>query len=370
MGNTNILEKENNNIINVNNMVQNKIRDNYADVIKAIGIISIVIGHSSWYITKYKIQIGPFVYSYHLMIFMFVSGYLFNTLKLKENNQYKSKYIANQIVKMAKLYFIYNLVFVILHNLFVKLQLINSSYYSTSVIVKNIFNGLTFITSETLLGTFWFIPMMLIAKILFVCVYDKTKNNNKISLLTMILFGILGILLCYKNIHLQYMVQTSILSVFFMYLGLFYKKHFEIVDKYVYKLGFIPSSIIIYKINYLTNSSIELSVNRIINPFIFFIISITGIYFCLSLAKFIMQNKFIEDRMADIGKNSFHIMALHFLFIKIIDIIYCMIKGINDYSVITKFPNSFELWYLYIPFGVILPVLLIKSLSFIKIKYL
>ena len=62
-----------------------KKRDNY--IVKAIGIISIIIGRSCGYITKFNIQLGPFVYSYYLMIFMFVSGYLFNLSKLKENGE-------------------------------------------------------------------------------------------------------------------------------------------------------------------------------------------------------------------------------------------------------------------------------------------
>lgn len=348
-------------------MVQNKIRDNYVDIIKAIGIISIVMGHSGWYITRFKIQMGPFVYSYHLMIFMFISGYLFDISKLKESKEYKNKYIGKQIIKMVKLYFVYNFIFVLFHNFFVKFGMINSQSYSLSQIVKNISNSLTFVSQEHFLGAFWFIPMMLIAKILFVCTYDKIKDNNIFCLLTMISFGGLGVLLCYKNIYLQYMAQISILSVFFIYLGLFTKIYIKKLDKYIYKLGFIPAGIIIYVINYITNSSVELSINRIINPFIFFIISITGIYFCLSLAKFIKGKK-IENKITEIGKNSFHIMALHFLFMKIIDVIYCKINGIEDILLMSKFPTSFDLWYLYIPFGVIMPVLVIKLLKYIKEK--
>ena len=81
-----------------------------------------------------------------------------------------------------------------------------------------------------------------------------------------------------------------------------------------------------------------------------------------------MKNKNIENKMADIGKNSFHIMALHFLFMKFIDVIYCKIHGINDILLMSKFPISFKLWYLYILFGVIMPVLIIKLLNYIKIK--
>jgi len=49
-------------------------RDAYIDILKGIGIISIVIGHSSWILPITKIPIGPIVYSYHLMIFYLLQG--------------------------------------------------------------------------------------------------------------------------------------------------------------------------------------------------------------------------------------------------------------------------------------------------------
>ena len=45
-------------------------RDSYIDILKAIGIISIVIGHSSFVFPGSNFKIGPFVYTYHIMIFM------------------------------------------------------------------------------------------------------------------------------------------------------------------------------------------------------------------------------------------------------------------------------------------------------------
>lgn len=60
-------------------------------------------------------------------------------------------------------------------------------------------------------------------------------------------------------------------------------------------------------------------------------------------------------------------MALHFLTIKIIDIIYSKINNINDINIISKFPNSYSnnLWIVYIFIGIFLPtflLLLIKNI--------
>ena len=50
-----------------------KQRDTLIDLLKGIGIISIVIGHSSWILPGIGFPMGPFVYTYHIMIFFFVA---------------------------------------------------------------------------------------------------------------------------------------------------------------------------------------------------------------------------------------------------------------------------------------------------------
>lgn len=59
-------------------------------------------------------------------------------------------------------------------------------------------------------------------------------------------------------------------------------------------------------------------------------------------------------------------MALHFLVFKLIDYGYAhfITKIIGD---ISKIPHSYGIWWIYIPMGVVLPVLLvevIRKLSF------
>ncbi|MFR3422262.1 MAG: hypothetical protein ACLTTO_00405 [Lachnospiraceae bacterium] len=46
------------------------------DIVKAIGIISIVMGHCCYsiMIPALNVSVGEFVYSYHLMVFFFCGG--------------------------------------------------------------------------------------------------------------------------------------------------------------------------------------------------------------------------------------------------------------------------------------------------------
>lgn len=93
-----------------------KRRDAFIDILKGIGIVSIVIGHSSWLLPKTQFPIGPFVYTYHIMLFFFVAGMCF---------KYKIdvtpfQLIGKRLEKLVPLYIKYSVLFIILHNLFKK----------------------------------------------------------------------------------------------------------------------------------------------------------------------------------------------------------------------------------------------------------
>ena len=64
-----------------------------------------------------------------------------------------------------------------------------------------------------------------------------------------------------------------------------------------------------------------------------------------------------------LGKVSSHIMALHFLVIKLIDICYVYFNGITDISIVSNFPSAFNLWYLYIILVSIIPILIVILLK-------
>ena len=60
-------------------------------------------------------------------------------------------------------------------------------------------------------------------------------------------------------------------------------------------------------------------------------------------------------------------MAMHFAVIKAVDNIYGIITK-QDISVITKFPYAFDLWYVYYPLGILVPVFIVFLINQAK-KY-
>ena len=97
--------------------------------------------------------------------------------------------------------------------------------------------------------------------------------------------------------------------------------------------------------------------------------TLLGIYFCIGLAKILGKNPYTEKFFSLVGKESFHIMALHFLGFKIVDRIYSLVYGITDAEKIGKFPHSdYGLHISYVIAGVLIPLCLITLLRKVQ-KY-
>lgn len=64
------------------------------DIVKAIGIISIVMGHCCYsiMIPALNVSVGEFVYSYHLMVFFFVAGFFYK----RGYHEHPEQYIGKQ----------------------------------------------------------------------------------------------------------------------------------------------------------------------------------------------------------------------------------------------------------------------------------
>lgn len=343
-------------------------RDTTIDLLKGIGITSIVIGHVRGYLPG-GFPIVAYVYTYHIMVFLFVAGMCFKP----QNNTPPYMQIGKRLGGLLPLYTIYSIFFVACHNLFRKVHILSNDIpkYGKREIIQNILNSLSFGTSERLLGAFWFVPMFFMAVSFFIIIFYKMEQIKKTiwgHILAMFVCSIVGIVLNYKEVYLNYHIQTSILGISIIYLGCFYKKYRMKFEKYL-KWWYAPIlGTMIWWILSLKIGMIELSVNQIMHPALFYPVTLTGILFCLCLAEGIKKVRPFCKMFATIGKNSYHIMALHFLAFKCVDLVAVRIfKDGND--VLGKFTVSYEnLWWIYYIAGIAIPIAVIYALKYIRNK--
>lgn len=343
-------------------------RDTTIDLLKGIGITSIVIGHVRGYLPG-GFPIVAYVYTYHIMVFLFVAGMCFKP----QNNTPPYMQIGKRLGGLLPLYTIYSIFFVACHNLFRKVHILSNDIpkYGKREIIQNILNSLSFGTSERLLGAFCFVPMFFMAVSFFIIIFYKMEQIKKTiwgHILAMFVCSIVGIVLNYKEVYLNYHIQTSILGISIIYLGCFYKKYRMKFEKYL-KWWYAPIlGTMIWGILSLKIGMIELSVNQIMHPALFYPVTLIGILFCLCLAEGIKKVRPLCKMFATIGKNSYHIMALHFLAFKCVDLVAVRIfKDGND--VLGKFTVSYEnLWWIYYIAGIAIPIAVIYALKYIRNK--
>lgn len=179
-------------------------RDTTIDLLKGIGITSIVIGHVRGYLPG-GFPIVAYVYTYHIMVFLFVAGMCFKP----QNNTPPYMQIGKRLGGLLPLYTIYSIFFVACHNLFRKVHILSNDIpkYGKREIIQNILNSLSFGTSERLLGAFWFVPMFFMAVSFFIIIFYKMEQIKKTiwgHILAMFVCSIVGIVLNYKEVYLNY----------------------------------------------------------------------------------------------------------------------------------------------------------------------
>ncbi len=323
------------------------------DIIKALGIIAIVIGHCFP-----NPDVIRFVYGFHLPIFFFVSGLQFNDEKY---DAAPFLLLQNRIKSMWGSFFFYMTFFTLTNNLFLKLHILpGSEFTGLNSIITKIINNFFFLGFERLGGAMWFVPMMLAAVIIFGTITNLSSKffpriKHPIIITLCIFAGALGLYCNLNSLRFTHYVQVSLLLIPIMLLGYLISIKKIKLEKLLRLPIAIFSLILFIYFTVIKDHHIELSVSQIVSPFLFYPIIICGIYAVCYIAKIAAINKYLSRALAFIGKYSFDIMALHFLIFKIIDLIYGVFSSTSP-EIYSKFPHGFtHLWPIYIFLGVIVP---------------
>jgi len=140
------------------------------DILKALGIICMVAGHSGAPFTH-------FVYLFHMAIFFMASGFCF---KDTDSDNIKSviKAIKNKFKQLWLPFFAWNTIYVLLANVFIKINVYTDnpeildyilasvfSPYSASDIIWKILKGAAFSGCEQIYGASWFLRTLFMVSV-------------------------------------------------------------------------------------------------------------------------------------------------------------------------------------------------------------
>ena len=111
------------------------------------------------------------------MIFFFVAGMSFKP----RNDITPYMQIGKRLGGVLPIYVKYSIVFILLHNFFLKIHILKSDtiVYGKLDIIKLIFEACIFGTSEAMLSAFWFVSMFFIGVSMFMLLYYHAEAVNQ-----------------------------------------------------------------------------------------------------------------------------------------------------------------------------------------------
>lgn len=320
--------------------------NNRINVLKALAIMVIVSGHLEF-------SLLPFFppYSYHLALFFFISGYLFNEEYLERVQDFIIKRIRSLLVP----YTLYTVFYLGVTLLIAKLT---DRFWGMDINLKN-YTLTPFLNGHQLdlSCPLWFVTQLFISMIFFVFIYRRLKmfkDNKWLHLTVFFVISLFSIPLAeYRNDPYVLLAVRTMFSLFFIYLGFFFRNNIEGKIN-IFTPKWVGAVLLLQGILWLTNKDftpadgIGLSYILVWGEFDDFLIpiltSLTGIWAALFAVELfyplVKNNKFIYQ----MGQNTYHIMANHLFIFYLITVSIMAIKGIP-----VSVKNAHDIYWIYNP---------------------
>lgn len=245
--------------------------------LQVIGIILVVLGHSfhEYENHGYTLTIYRMIYSFHMPLFMFVSGFLMGYTYRTYGAQTWSSFFLSKLRRLLLPYLILLTV-----TFFPRCVFNDMADDSIEMSLKSFFNSILY-RDKLVIPYFWFLPSvftLLIVNYGALRIVDKFNFNEDKTLVWMVVLFIIMpffVVGCTSLLSLDKTLQYGL----FFYLGMLYSKYYERIDRVV-SIGTCPilflSTCVWVILFFLVSDTIFCSV-----------CSLCGIIMCVSLAKYI-----------------------------------------------------------------------------------
>ena len=294
---SNLVVAEKNKLIIKNDQIRKK----YIDIARGIAIILMIIGHVTEHGWKRNI-----IFSFHMPLFIIISGMFYKDRSFKElfTNMVK-KLIIPYLITIFCTDFIQNFIldknYSIIHLLIDYIKQIALSY-----------SYLKFNTNIKSVEVLWFIPFLVLIRIIFYLLKKATKNNDILLITYCILISYIGYILGIKGKWLPFSADISMSCIMLYCLGYLISKY-DLLKKIINKKKILILIFIIWILG-IKFGAIEIAVRRYPNGLYSFLSAICGSIIIIKLSMLIEQKtKILSKVLSWYGKNSIYILLFHYI---------------------------------------------------------
>lgn len=354
-------------------------RSLYWDIFKGLAIIMIVFGHTG--------HGGAFVYLFHLELFFFVTGFLYNEMKYGDQ---PFTFLQKRIEGAWPRYTVYSIFLALTHNYMVKHGLMapgTDVHYALPEMLTSLFHGMIFQSPELLAGPMWFVPVWILGAALFGGVVWLARCFGRMKDGIIVLCALLGMGIGYyfigQGIRLFYGFELSFFVLPLFAEGYFLRKYagdFATKIRGPLALGLLVVSFIALTLFVKNGIWFDLSARSVHGAW-FFVGTAIGTIFTLMLTLLIEKltcglcdtsvasamrmgeadrsttwapmlqkiRRSIGEALAYIGRHSFDVMAFHIFVFKMLDMFLRKLYFRNPAMDLSDYPSplSEHYWMLY-----------------------
>lgn len=269
-----------------------KIRYEWVDVLKALGIIAIYLGHC----VDHTGNLHLFLYTYHVPLFFFVAGFFCiskRTVSFKE-------YIKSKVCGILVPYLYFSMAYILLVGVAKSKGDIGSFFLMIKQTVFGIRNQLP-------ADSLWFLPCLFVMSIIYEALYRVFKDKRKILLCSVFLFLITQTIFAHNpltspayffNIDsaMYYIIYYAFGAAIFTYVKEFSYKSLNKKNKSIFmSVTFLFSVIAVVVFLIGRDTILEfMGLPSIINSIIIVIIALIIIYLNILLSWILRRNNYLQ----------------------------------------------------------------------------
>lgn len=291
-------------------------REKWIDIFKGMAIILVVIGHTTG-------NFNIYIYQFHIAAFFFISGYLIMFDK-DELGMICWKRIYSLIIPFLFSFILILMLEIILS--FFHIQL--TSNFNIMLRIKEL---VLYGSPSDILGACWFIfalfGSIIISKILYDITVSRTVYASISFLVFLIGYSVIGKV---KNLSLivPYYLDICLVAQFYISLGVLFRKYINQIKrisdhKFTAGLILVINFVLFYYFGNVNTQFADIA-NRSVfgNVFGNMISAVNGIVFLFTISTLLEKVSFLKKLFSKIGANTFGILIFHFLFFKLVDLVF------------------------------------------------
>lgn len=289
-------------------------REPWIDILRGIGILLVVLGHT----TNLPAPAQAFIYSFHLPLFFFLSGYLFHSEKYKGRSHFE--FALLRFRRLMVPYFVIALICL----MFVLLKDLKNNVFEFKVLLRYV-EGILYsrgsVHSMPSCSPLWFLSCLYVIELFFFLII-KTFSKPMYIFFAVVVLGLVGALLSTGDLQKFFWnSDTALTGIVFYYCGYLVRNSggIEKLLKPYYLLVFLVLNAFFVKFNPI--AYVDFDGNRFGNIFMMYLGAFAGIGAAINLSKIIAVANLskLQDFLVFWGKNTLPVIGFDYLTLNLLN---------------------------------------------------